>query len=411
MVKTTKKGKRFVKVAGAIVLSVATLFGAISASSDEKSGKISNESQVETIANYLDCDLSYMKFNQTKGVVRMMHNGDEPVYVHIADEMNKEENQLIQESLDYVFGIVGNINDNYKYEIVDKEEYEAQKKSHKTTILYKEGACDTGKVDSTGQISRNMGNLDPFGQNNYYSTYVIEFDREQSKSQSLDEKLYTFLHELLHAFGLDDVYVQGPNKTTDIYYNNTFMKGYSGGGNIITPNDLKCLFSAYAKQMSKEQLKTFIFKAQNITDRYESYYYENRVEKIKEYEKNKIESIADENIKSQFSSTLTDLDGTIINQKINIQIEGDKYTLSVSGAGRENKCIASGDVVEIDGIKILKNVKFTGTFELSDINKANSTIMDLYLVRLENRDMLYDVATMASMWGKDLLEVTNEINK
>ena len=154
MAQKTKNGKRFVKAAGVILLTVATILGSVGLTAHNKAGRISEESQVETIAEALDCDLSYMKYNSTGGVVRMMHNGDEPIYVHITDEMNEEETGLIKESLDYVFGIVGSINDKYKYEIVDNAEYYKQRILGKTTIKYVEGPCDTGAVDSTGQIFR-----------------------------------------------------------------------------------------------------------------------------------------------------------------------------------------------------------------------------------------------------------------
>lgn len=406
MAQKTKSGKRFVKTAAATALLVASVLGMASCSSKNNAGRISDESQVETIAAALDCDLSYMKHNKTGGVVRMMHNGDEPIYVHITDEMNEEENKLIEESLEYVFGIVGKINDNYKYEIVDKSEYNKQKTLGKTAIIYQEGPCDSGKVDTTGQIRRDLKEASGNNINDYYTHHRIEYDRAGSSSQEYDDKLYTFIHELLHAFGLDDVYLLGPNKDTDINYQNTIMKSYSSGGNIITPNDLKCLFSAYAKPLEGVELEAFINKANQISKDYEDFYYQNRVDKIINYEENKVQNLNGQDVNSKFNTTFIDLDGSQTSQEVSAVIEGDKYTLKFSGGGREEECIATGDVMEIDGVKVLKNVRFTGTFELSEAGTAKESIMDLYIVRLDNRDMLYEANSLSSMWGKNLeLEV------
>ena len=409
MAQKTKNGKRFVRAAGVIVLTVATLLGSFGLVAQNKASRISDEEQVETIAKALDCDLSYMKYNETGGVVRMMHNGNEPIYVHITDEMNEEESALIKESLDYVFGIVGSINDNYKYEFVNENKYNKQKILGKTTIKYQEGPCDSGKVDSPGQILRETNYLERFSNNDYYTTHVIEYDREEHKEKDLDQKLYTFIHELLHAFGFDDVYVEGPNKKTNVDHQNTFMKGPSSGGNIITPNDLKCKLSAFAEQMGEDELQLYIEKAKIVVSRYEEFYYKNRVEKLKNYENGQISDLNGVDINSKFSSNLIEVDGSEKHQEVEIQIEGDKYTFKIVGDGRDGECISTGRVIEVDGVKVLKDVKFTGAFELSDAGKVLETVVDLYLTRIGNRDMLYNVQTYGSMIGKNL-EVKNELN-
>ncbi len=404
----TRSGKRFVKAAGAIILTLATLLGSFGLVANNKANRVSDEAQVEVIGKSLGCDLSYMKHNQSGGIVRMMHNGDKPIYVHIKDEMNEEENELIRQSLDYVFGIVGKINDNYKYEIVDSDELNKQKILGRTTITYQEGAADTGLMDAQGKIYRDTNYFGNFSENDFYTNYVIEYDREESKDNSYDEKLYTFLHELLHAFGLDDVYVEGAHKKTDINYQNTVMKGYSVSGNIITPNDLGCLCSAYAEKLSGDELTEFISKAEKVCNDYEAYYYENRVEKLQTYENNKTIDLTNKDMNSHFEASLTDVDGTKIEQKVDIQIEGDKYIFKISGAGRTEECIATGEVADVNGVKVLKNVKFTGTYELHEVGKAKETIMDLYVVRLHGRDMLYDANNYSSMWGQNL-ENANEL--
>ena len=215
----------------------------------------------------------------------------------------------------------------------------------------------------------------------------------------------------MHAFGLDDVYIDGPNKTTNINYHNTLMKGSSSERAIITPNDLKCLFSAYAESLSGEELQEFITKSEEVVSRYESYYYENRVEKIKNYENNENIDLTDQNINSSFYIKHIDLDGKLTEQQVHVQIDGDSYTLEISGAGRDNPCVATGKVMEIDGVKILKSVKITGAFDLTESESAASSVMDLYLVRLESRDMLYDDNSYSSMWGKNLLENAQEKDK
>ena len=401
MAKKTRDGKKFIKAAGATILSLSLLLGVCSAKSNQISNKISSEEQAHIIAEALNCDMSYMRFNYSKDIIRMMHNDEEPIYVGISKEMNQEENQLIQESLDYVFGIVGKINDKYKYKIVDSAEFTKQNLTGKTTIYYIEGPCDFLDRTPSGLIFRTSNLIEKVGKkenNDYYTDYIIKFDREKAKDKEYDDKLYTFIHELLHAFGLDDVYTAGLLKKTDINHKNTIMKSASMG-NIITPNDLKCLLSAYSKDFQGQELDEYIEKCKQVCQSYETFYYENRVERLKSYEKDTI-SLDGQDVSSVFKGKLITLEGEEHELEIVVDIQGDQYVVKFSGGGRESDCIATGDVLEVDGVKVLRDVHFSGNFELNQPEKE--TIMDLYVVRLETRDMIYDVNNYQSYWGKNL---------
>ena len=53
-------------------------------------------------------------------MARKAHNFDKPIYVTISSQFSDKEQNMIKESLDYIFGLVGEINPNYRYEIVDE---------------------------------------------------------------------------------------------------------------------------------------------------------------------------------------------------------------------------------------------------------------------------------------------------
>lgn len=61
---------------------------------------------------------------------------------------------------------------------------------------------------------RKKDKLSKLVNNPSFDNFVITYDRNERASASDDIQKYTFLHELLHAFGFDDV------------YNATAMHGY-----------------------------------------------------------------------------------------------------------------------------------------------------------------------------------------
>ena len=65
---------------------------------------------------------------------RLKHNGNEPIYIQIDNEFTKEQKETIKQALDFIFGLVGDINSNYKYEIVDN--INETKYKNKVKIVY-----------------------------------------------------------------------------------------------------------------------------------------------------------------------------------------------------------------------------------------------------------------------------------
>ena len=392
-------GKRLVEIAGASILTMSITLGPCFLKSNQLANRISSEEQAEIIASALDCDLSYMKYNQTKGITRMVHNDSEPIYVNISDNVKQEESLIIEESLDYVFGIVNQINPHYEYKIVEYDEFNAQKILGKTTIEYQEGVILSNTLAS---MNKKENGFEKFSTSDYYSTFKITYDRNLFENLSYDEKLYVFIHELLHAFGLDDIYTYGERKTTDVNHKNTMMLGYGASGSVLTPNDLKCLLSAYAEQYTKQELEEYIFKAKQIAEIYQEYYYQNRVEKIKESEQKEFINLDGQNVYSKFSASLTTLSSSLNSQNIIVKIVGNEYIVEISGGGRDKISIAKGKVIEVDGVKVLQNVKFSGTFEHGLKKENEQTIMDLYLVRCESCDMIYDASNLIYYKGENL---------
>ena len=76
--------------------------------------------------------------------------------------------------------------------------------------------------------------------------------------------------------------------------------------------------------------------------------------------------------------------------------------MEISGTGIDGKFVTTGKVRECGGMKVLTNVRIPGNFDITYIDEHIDTIMDLYVTRLDGRDMLYDAA-FNDAWGENLL--------
>ena len=112
----------------AVITGAGAIYGNISLAD------YANNDQINAIAKELDCDLGYVS-KVNKKYARMQHNGKDPVYVCFDSRLSELEKQCATKALDYMFGIVGEINSNYRYQIVNKSEY--NKKLFQWCFLHK----------------------------------------------------------------------------------------------------------------------------------------------------------------------------------------------------------------------------------------------------------------------------------
>ena len=253
-----------------ILLSAAVAFGVLSAATVSSHIVFKDYlpiSQAEDVADLLGCDFSYWQPND----MRMKHNNGEPIYVSISEDFSDVERQNIVDALNYVFGVMGDINPNYHYELV--EDAGSIKYLNKSVVKFgveqakQEEADAVHTTDRANRIARLSGK-GIFGTSN-----KIMFDPDYLKENEQENSLYgVTVHELLHCFGLDDVYCQEDGT----YYGNSFLNPLieDKGLVMITPNDYLALISIYAENFDKKSDKDDYVKVVNeFIDDYSKEYY------------------------------------------------------------------------------------------------------------------------------------------
>lgn len=240
------------------------------------------QNQIKEIANGLDCDLDYFEFNSFKKAAALEHNGDEPIYISFSDEMTDIQKETVTQTLDYMFKIVGQINDNYQYEIVDQSTAKKKNLLGKTVINYEvaedvssSSASTIGNVQATATSS-----FDPISVmigKPIIPRATITLDNKDWADG--DSGFSVYLHELYHTFGVRDIYLSDSDVNKE--YNNTFINNAIDNFNYLSPNDFKCLVSVYSEKMNEDELKEHISQYKQICEEYESFYYTKLVEHLK----------------------------------------------------------------------------------------------------------------------------------
>ncbi|MBQ8444282.1 MAG: hypothetical protein IJX25_02910, partial [Clostridia bacterium] len=97
-----------------VVVAIASLF--LFAGSEIAFADYSSLQQTIELQEILNVDAEYRQSNYA----RLQHNDDQPIYVSLEEDVfSQTQIDIIVSALDYIFGIVGQINDNYQYKIVD----------------------------------------------------------------------------------------------------------------------------------------------------------------------------------------------------------------------------------------------------------------------------------------------------
>lgn len=364
----------------------------------------SNDSQIEYIARELDCDLDYIsKDGVNKTYLRMQHNGDEPVYVALSEKIDEEEKSIIIEALDYVFDIVGSIDDRYDYKLIDMNEY--NRKSSKTRILFDLGTREpkTGSFGITkefaGWVYPYESKLNKVTTKDVMNNFVIY--RNEDFDISFKEK-NVYIHELMHAFGFADVYL---GEKTNKVQNSTFMNSSFGQfTDIITPNDYKCLLALYTKKIKDNQkIDQTIQEYKERVEDYEITYYNNYIKIVKDYFGiyGKIEN---SNFTWQGSISMN-LSGFNSNDKTyyKIDVSDNKYTINLKNysTGIEDYC--EGEVYFENGFCVLKDVYLKYGFDTGPASVEfglEGLVDDLVLAKNGGTVNLYSIASHLRIKGE-----------
>lgn len=349
------------------------------------------DEEIETIAKYLDCDLGYIK-KENNHYVRMEHNGNEPIYVCFDEYFTIEEKETAIESLDYVFGIVGKINNNYKYKIVETEEFNS--KFAKTKIYYSIGS--TKYVDGNknlvvdGYITSSNNILSVLMSKPTMNNFTININTDIIKGRKNQLK-YTLTHELLHAFGFDDVYNFNGFSTTTKYYGNTYINS-SFKAEMLTPNDVKCLISLYANRNSnKEEVQSLLTA---YTDLYYDNFSNNCINKC-----GKVKDFDDQDFAFKSEIKINDTTSGVTGYIYESVINDAKYEFNIlNRATNELLDSCSGKVLYKNGVAILRDVNLKlGLRPCSETESYSGGFVQDFVVGhldiVESNILMYDITS------------------
>ena len=327
-------GRKFTKFLSTI-MAVSMLSGLtscvenVASSSDslkpEESGysyfeQYSSNDQIQKIVDKLGADNSLnLRYNPDKNgaAIRLAHNNGKPIEIAFHPSFSGLE-EYATDSLDYLFGILGDINDNYKYEVVDFTGI------HDHQIVFQ--AEDTGNYAGTASISSRVADDGVFN----IEWGIITIYRDARWDDSKDAELSfrnTITHEIMHVLGFDDVYPS----VTDMHVGNTLIHTSSKNANDfaqlhITPNDYDNFLALYAKP--SKNIDADLEKYQQMSDAYKQFYYENWL--LSEFQKDNppIESLpAQETFKFSQGAYLNGTKTEDID--FEIDVDGDSYSLKV----------------------------------------------------------------------------------
>ena len=388
--KSILKNNKAVKIASAMILSGVIILGANIATDLQYPVTITQQDAYK-LAEQLGANTSYVqqKFGR---IGRLQHNDDQPIFVSFSDDISYETKEDTIKALDYMFGIMGDINTNYRYEIVDN--VDDLKYLNKTTIEF-----------SSKNFSQNNGDLHTEGlfehlpnETSFTGSKGVLFKNVNIYlDNNMDNPYYIGLHELAHAFGIGDVYsLDVQNSLTNINFKDFKQP-------ILTPNDYKILWAFYAPEFKSEnEMKQYIEKANMYIEEYTKNYYVSVLESQREYNIKTLEDsgrYSEDRIKEITTTTpINDID-VIFDSPINVSVDSirvkvknGRYVIAIYNNSMEviNSCKGVAHI--IDGEIFLENValnKFTGNKKFyADLHIAlNSHSGEYSLITTSNMEI------------------------
>lgn len=395
--------------ASAALLILTLIFGGTALYANIAYSDYSNNAQVEEIAEVLDCDLSYASKKDDK-YLRLEHNGNKPIYVCLDDALNAEERHSIIKSLDTIFGLVGQINPKYRYEIVDQEQFDSL--GTKTKIYYTLGQHrveSNGKIaDANAHIERKYNWLSFLTTKRTMNEFVVSIDREKSK----DSLEYDALHETLHLFGDDDVFTILTTQFSHKHQGNTLLQPQIGEDVMLfSPNDVRLLISQYApKFKNDEEKQSFISQYTAMLEEYDEIYYSAYASHCKEnyYAKGEFSSHS-----FTYQNTIHYTQTPELNPTHIITVNENQYTLEIYNRDGVLLDSTSGEVYWKDGVAILRNVTLEKGLKPGIKNSTfkDGYVQDLALIPKGNFASLVDLKVDSDYTGRVIYQENEIENK
>lgn len=345
-----------------------------------------NNSSIEQINQYQEEFDVVTGYRHTNGE-RLKHNNGEPIYIQIDNEFSLEQKETVKQALDFIFGLVGDINDNYKYEVVD--DINQSQYLNKTRIKFdvKETVLSNGK-EVYGLYTTNLNKFKSKTKGVFIEQGNIDIENDNAKD--LDELYYTTLHETFHLFGVKDVYLGWQEER---YYNTYINIDINHNLKMITPNDYKLLISLYANDLTglsenekQDYIKQLKQKIDNYTFKYFTHYQQ-------VYKQSLIDrGFSDKDVKANTSYVQleNDLDVTFIDtlstkgiSKIRVKVKNNKYTIATYDENDNFLERCSGTAYNVGGQIFLHNV------ELQNLKRGDPTYADLCVEMREDNLKYY----------------------
>ena len=365
----------------------------------------SSQEQIDRLAKDLNCDNSIMKIDHGE-ICRLAYNDNEPIYITFENDFPQEFKEQVINSLDFIFGLVGEINPLYYYEVVD----DYNKIKNKANIRYatfKENTYTNGRAEIYTYNNLNCGNTIKLNKQ------LLEIEANNPKNQEL--LIYnTCLHELLHVFGLNDVYNEGGLKNTENYYGNTFLQN-AHNLTSITPNDYKCLLSAYAPEVDTNQnYYTLLDNMSKKASKFAYQYYLNRYQSLTEPQKYYHPTPNQLCLQATFND-----DKGVVGQIVHIlTISDDTYTIEIYKDGciiETHKGIAThlSPTEDCDSIIILQNFTLSNGSDIkSNFNNCKKLITDVIIRKSFQNEyfVIFDGQSAICEYTYNEIEKTFETN-
>ncbi len=348
-----------------VLMVVSMLFGGVATTygvSEIIYSSYAKSSQMDDLVKELNCIDTY-KMSPGK---RLQHNNGEPIYISFKENFTSEQKKEITRAIDYIFGIIGGINSNYKYEIV--ESVDDNKYFNKTTIVFE--INELGKAmeqEVNGQLFFDKQNRLPqiTDRGIMGKSVRVGLDDDFLHNPKNQERIFDVaLHELLHAFGIDDVYFI---KTFKHISNTQINVGVTEMClNMISPNDYKLLASMYHKPFkTQEEKKKFIDKFNLFIEEYSQSYYKKHYETTLQKRKKELinNGFSDRIINKLLEVTpLEDINITISSKYserskyLNIKVLDGKYFIEALDENEQLVSSCSGKAYYIDGVIYMQGV-------------------------------------------------------
>lgn len=360
-----------IPTATTLIIAISLSIGTIHVFSEKAIEDLPSLDQINEYQEFFNTIDGYQHTNGD----RLKHNGDEPIYIEIDNKFSPTQQETIKQALDFIFGLVGDINKNYRYEIV--QNINDKQYSNKTKIKFNledKVIFNNEEVDGLYTTYLHASKSNKKGIFINHGNVFIEDDN----AKDLDELYYTTLHETFHLFGVKDVYL----KYTDQRYNNTYINVNTNHDlKMITPNDYKLLISLYAKDIKtltdnekQEYTSQLEEKIEDYTIKYFSHYQE--VYKQSLIDKGFSENLVKENtsyypLENNIDVTFVDTLSTKGISTIRVKVKNDKYVIATYDENNNLLENCTGKAYNVGGQIFLHNVA------LSNLKNGDQTYADL----------------------------------